>query len=111
MAISWKEMVSGAVLASSASITYTAPSGTSASIQAVSVYNPSALPVTFVLFRVPLNGDATDANRICSRVVPAGSVIQGHEAINHKLEPGTRIMASGLGLSLNISGVEYVQTI
>lgn len=108
MTINYKEMTSGSNLTASETTQYTAPAGTSASIQAVSVYNPTAAPVNFAMFRVPASSVAGDANRICSRIVAPGQLIQGHEAINHKLESGTRIMASGPGLMLNVSGVEYV---
>lgn len=108
MAVKWVEMASAVTLTDVEMTQYTAPVGTSATIQAVSVYNPTALPVTFVLYRVRADRPVEDAARICSRSVPAGTLIQGHEAINHKLEPGSRIMAVGLGLMLNVSGVEYV---
>lgn len=106
--INWKELVYGAVLDTGATTYYTAPDSTYATIQAVSVYNPTAAPVTFAMFRVRSGGVAEDANRICSRIIAPGAVLQAHEAINHKLEPLSRLMAQGLGLTMNVSGVEYI---
>lgn len=108
MSIAWKEMTSGATLTAVPTAQYSTPAGTSATIQAVSAFNPTAAPVTFAMYRVPTGKAADSTTCICTRVIAAGALIQGHEAINHKLAEGSRIMASGLGLTLNISGVEYV---
>lgn len=108
MSIIWREMVTGATLTSTIDPFYTAPSITSASIQAVSVYNPTGSPITFSLYKVP-NGSSADSTKlICTRSVPSGALVMANEAINHKLQPGTQLYASGNGLTMNISGVEYV---
>lgn len=108
MAITFKALASGSNLTATPTVQYTVPAGSSASIQAVSVYNPTAAPVTFTMYRVPLNGVVADSYKICQRTVAPGTLIQGHEAINHKLESGGILMAMGDGLMLNVSGVEYV---
>lgn len=108
MSIIWREMVVGAALNATIDPFYIAPSITSASIQAVSVYNPTGAPLTFSLYKVPNGSAAGNATLICTRSVPAGSLVMANEAINHKLQPGTQLYASGNGLTMNISGVEYV---
>lgn len=108
MSIKWREMVSGAVLEAIPSEKYAAPALTSASIQAVSVYNPTATAVVLDLYRAPEGMVADNTTKICSRSVAPGAVVQAHEAINHKFEAGSRLLASGTGLILNVSGVEYL---
>lgn len=109
MSIKYKEMVKSSTLSSSSANLYTAPAQTSASIQAATCYNTTLAPVLLTVFKVPANGAADTSNIICVRSVPAGSTVQAIEMINHKLEPGTSIYANGLGLTFNVSGVEYIQ--
>lgn len=108
MAVNFKEMVTGATLTGSAVSYYTAPSLTSGSIQAATAYNPTGSPVTILVYKVPSAGAAGSPNLVCSRAVPAGATVMLNELINHKLAPGSGIYASGLALTMNISGVEYV---
>lgn len=109
MSVKFKEMVAAQTLTAVATTYYTAPGLTSASIQAATAYNSTGAAVDLQIFKVPAAGSANNATLICRRSVPAGTTIQALETINHKLEPGTQIFALGLALTLNISGVEYVQ--
>lgn len=108
MSIVWREMVAGATLTASAVSLYTASALTSATIQAATMNNPTGSPVTVNIYKVPAGMAADATTLICTRSVPAGAVVQANEAINHKLQTGTQIFASGLALTLNISGVEYI---
>lgn len=108
MSIKFKEMVKGATLTGAAVSLYTAPSLTSASIQAAVAYNPTGSPVTVLIYKVPSGLVADNTTLISSRAVGSGLTIQPIELINHKLEPGTQLFAAGTGLTLNISGVEYI---
>lgn len=110
MATAYKELIASATLtASAASALYTTPTSTAAAIQAVSANNPTGAPVTVSLYKVPSGGSAGAAQLIASRIVPANTVLTLYDAINHKLEPGTQLYASGLACGLNVSGVEYVR--
>lgn len=108
MAMKWREMITGATLTASPVSLFTAPPLTYETIQQATAFNPTAAPVVFSLYKVPTGLAAGPETLICTRTVAAGQCAQANEAINHKLEPGTQLFALGLGLTLNVSGVEYV---
>jgi hypothetical protein len=108
MAITWKEMVKAATLTGTSVSLYTAPALASGTIQAATVYNSTGAAIQVNIYKVPPGLAADATTMICTRSVPAGAVVQANEAINHKLQSGTQIFASGAGLTLNVSGVEYV---
>lgn len=107
MSITWKEMVSGAITGSVVGY-YVVPLSTSATIQAATAYNPTGAPVTVNLYKVPTARAADATTLVCSRTIPAGATAMLNEAINHKLEEGTQISASGAGCTLTVSGVQYI---
>ncbi|WP_315809455.1 hypothetical protein [Pseudomonas sp. C9-3] len=106
--IAYKEMVAGQLLTASAVAYYAAPANTAAAIHAATVNNPTAAAVVCNLYKVPAAGTAGGPNKIATRTVPAGGTVTLFDAVNHKLQPGTQLYADGLGLGLNISGVEYI---
>lgn len=106
--ITYKEMVVGQTLTASAVVYYTAPANTAATIHAATVNNPTVAAVVVNLYKVPAAGTAGGPNKIATRTVPAGQTVTLFDALNHKLQPGTQIYADGLGLGLNVSGVEYI---
>lgn len=108
MGIKYKEMISGQVLTGTPTAYYVAPAGTQATIQAATVSNPTAGVLTVDLHKVPAGGAASGTNKIASRTLPSGAVATLHDAINHKLESGTQLMAAGAGCGLTVSGVEYI---
>lgn len=108
MSIKWKEMVAGATLSGAATQVFITPALSSETIQQATVYNPTGAPVTFSLYKVPAGLAVDNSTLICTRSIPAGQCVQANEAINHKLQAGTALWALGTGLTLNISGVEYV---
>lgn len=107
--VTWKQF-SQNVLGVGASQQYAAPTGTFASIQAVSLWNPTAAAVTAAFFIAPIAGSATDATTVESITVPAGKSLPVPNLVNHKLKPGMTIWALGLGLTCTISGTESVPT-
>lgn len=109
MATTYKELVKGASLTATAASLYTAPTATSASIQAASANNPSAGVVTLNVYKVPSGRSADGTTRIASKNVAAGATAQFPELVNHKLEPGTQIYADGNGCAISVSGIEYVK--
>lgn len=108
MATAWKELVKGTPLTGAPANLYTAPAGTSATIQAASVTNGLASVVIVAFYIVPVGQSVGAAYRVASRSVPASGVAQFYELINHKLEPGASIYAEGNGTYVTISGAEYV---
>jgi hypothetical protein len=108
MSIKYKEMVRATSLTGTPTSLYAAPSLASAAIHAATAYNPTAGALTVDLYKVPAGLAADATTKIGTRTIPAGALIQIHEAINHKLESGTQIFAAGAGLTLNVSGVEYI---
>ncbi len=109
MATTYREMISSATLTAAAVSLYTAPSLTAAAIHAASASNGTGAAVLVNLYKVAASGAANASTLIAQRTVPAGGVVTLHDAINHKLEPGTQIFALGAGCGLNVSGVEYVK--
>jgi hypothetical protein len=109
MTTSYKELVKGATLTGASTSLYTAPSATSASIQAASANNPTAGVVTINVYKVPSGRSADATTRIASKNAAAGATAQFPELVNHKLEPGTQIYADGNGCSISVSGIEYVK--
>lgn len=110
MSMKWREIIAGATLTGAPVSLFTAPDLTYETIQQATIYNPTGAPVTFSLYKVPTGLTPIAATLICTRAVAAGTTVTANEAINHKLEPGTQLFASGLALTLNVSGVEYVPT-
>jgi hypothetical protein len=110
MTTKYREMVAAQTLTAAASTAlYVAPLLTYSAIHAVTAFNPTAAPVTVSLYKVAAGGSAGNPQLIASRVLSAGQVGSLNDAINHKLEPGTQLYALGLGTTLNVSGVEFVQ--
>lgn len=108
MATPWKQLVKGTALTGTSALMYTAPALTSATIQAAAVNNSTAGAVTVNIFLVPAGQSVGPAYRIASKNVAAASVGNLSEIVNHKLEPGAAIYADGNGMTLTISGAEYV---
>lgn len=109
MATTYRELIASASLTATVTTYYTAPALTAAAIHAASVSNGTATPVVVNLYKVAVAGTPANPQLIASRTVPANSVLTLHDAINHKLEAGSQLYASGLGCGLNVSGVEYVK--
>jgi hypothetical protein len=105
--ITWKQF-SQAVLTGSAVQQYVAPTGTQSTIQAVSLWNPGASPVSVKFYIVPVAGAETDATTVDTVTVPAGQSAPAPNMVNHKLSAGMMIWALGNGVTCTISGAENV---
>lgn len=105
--ITWKQLCQ-AVLTASAVSEYTAPTGTQTAIHQATAWNPTAGVVTVKLYIVPAAGSAADATTVWAQNVPAGASVQIPQIIGHKLQAGQQLYASGLGVTLTISGAENV---
>lgn len=108
MAITWREMVNGAAMTGSAVSYYVTPTLNTATIQAATVYNPTAGALTVNFYKVPVSRSADATTLICTRSVPSGATVALNETINHKLQAGTQLFATGNGMTLFVSGVEYI---
>lgn len=108
MSITYREMIRAQLLTGSAVAYYTTPTGTAASIQAVTVNNPTAGAVVVNLYKVPSGSAADGSTKIATRTVPAGTTVTLFDALNHKLQATTQLYADGNGLGLTVSGIEYI---
>lgn len=106
--IKYRELIPSQVLTAVATVYYTAPASTQAAIHQATASNPTGAAVVVNLYKVPSAGTPAVANRIGSRIVPAGGTVTLFDAINHKIEPGTSLAADGLGCGISVSGVEFV---
>lgn len=105
--ITWKQF-SQNVLGNTPAQQYLTPSSTFSVIHAVSLWNPTAAPVTVAFYIVPVNGAETDATTVESITVSAGKSLPVPNLINHKLVAGMSIWAVGAGVTCTISGAEEV---
>jgi hypothetical protein len=110
MTTKYREMVAGQTLTASPVSYYTTPGGTSGAIHAGSICNPTGAVVTVNIYKVPTGNTAGSPTKIASKTVGAGATIAVPEIVNHKMEPGTQLFADGLACTLNISGIEFVQS-
>lgn len=106
--ITWKQFCQS-VLTASPTAVYTAPAGTAGSIHQATAFNPTAAVVAVKVYIVPAAGAATDATTVDLVNVPAGVSVPLSRLLAHKVQPGQQIFASGLGVTLTISGAENVQ--
>lgn len=106
--ITWKQLCQS-VLTGTAAAVYAAPNGTATAIHQASAWNPTGGVVTLKLYIVPAAGAAADATTVWSTNVPAGASVQIPQIIGHKLQAGMQLYASGLGVTLTVSGAENVQ--
>jgi len=108
MAIKFVEMVNGQIMTGSPVSYYTAPALNAATVQAATVYNPSGAAAAVNIYKVPTSRSADASTLVCTRSVAAGATASLNEFINHKLQTGTQIFATGNGLTLFVSGVEFL---
>lgn len=107
MTITWK-VLGQAQLTGGNSAVYTAPASTRATVTAAQVWNPTSGNVTVDVYLLKVAGAAGDGTKIERIVLPAGTSRTVFGLINHKVEPGGSIVASGAGVTLTISGAESV---
>lgn len=103
--ITWKQLCQSVLAASPASL-YTAPTVTAAAIHQASAWNPTGSAVTV---KVYIGGAAGDATTVWNVNVPAGQTVAIPQLVGHKLNAGQQLWAGGAGVTLTVSGAEYVQ--
>lgn len=98
-----------AQLTTSAAPYYTAPSGTVATVNNLSLTNTSASPVAATMHRVPSGGSASAANMILSAFsIAAGQTYVPPQCIGLQLEPGMTLQALAVtGAAITIAGGVY----
>lgn len=98
-----------AQLTTSAAIYYTAPTGTTSTINNLSLTNTSVSPVTVTLYRVPSAGSPGAANTILSAFsLAAGQTYVPPQAIGLQLEAGMTLQAlASAGTAVTIAGGVY----
>ncbi|MDH2052535.1 hypothetical protein [Achromobacter marplatensis] len=101
--------IPAAQLTTSAAPYYTAPAGTKATINNLSLTNTSAAVVTATLHRVPSGGTASASNMILSAFsLPVGSTYVPPQAIGLQLEAGMTLQAlASAATSVTIAGGAY----
>lgn len=110
MAATSSRFVDGSQLAIAAAALYTAGSGKTAIIKAMTLTNTSGNPVASTVHLVPSGGSPTASNRIISgKVLAAGESYTCPEAINQVLAAGGSIQGladTASAISMVASGVE-----
>lgn len=105
MAVNWRTLYQG-VLGASAAAIYSPGAKLQGSVQAASVWNPTAAAVELNLYIVPTGGNAGDTTRVVQVSVPAATAIPVTDLINHKIVNPSALYADGDGVTLTISGAE-----
>ncbi len=110
MAVTPRRLVVGSQLTDSIATYYTAGTGVTARIEAITITNTSGNAETFDLHLVPLNGTADATNIIADgKSVASGATYRCVDALNHIIESGGTIQAlasTAATLTLVVSGSE-----
>lgn len=108
--ITFKKLIAGSQLTTSAATYYTAGTGVTTLIKAMSLLNTSSGAVTVTVHLVNTGSTETDANMILDvKQLGAGETYTCPEAINQVLSATGTIRAfasSGSAISLQASGIE-----
>jgi len=101
--------IAAAQLTTAAATYYTAPTGTTSTVNNLSLTNTSASPVTVTLYRVPSAGSASSTNTIMSAFsLSAGQTYVPPQAIGLQLETGMTLQAlASANTSVTIAGGVY----
>lgn len=101
--------IAAAQLTTSAATYYTAPSGTTSTINNLSVTNTSGSPVAVTLHRVPAAGAASAANQFLSAYsLSPGQTYVPPQAIGLQLDPGMTLQAlAATGAVVTLMGGVY----
>ncbi|UIY58093.1 hypothetical protein [Burkholderia cepacia] len=98
-----------AQLTTSAVVYYTAPSGTTATVNNLSLTNTTGTPATVTLYNVPSAGSPTAANEFLAAFsISGGQTYVPPQAIGLQLAPGSTLQAlSGTGSAITLMGGVY----
>jgi hypothetical protein len=102
-------VIQSAQLTTAAAVYYTAPSGTTSTINNLSLNNTSSSPVTVTLYRVPSGGTAGDSNTIMpSFSLSAKQSYVPPQAIGLHLSQGMTLQAvASTGSAVTLAGGAY----
>lgn len=111
MALTVKRLVPGSVLTGSPVTYYTAPANKFAQIKSITVANTTGAAVAVTLYVVPAGQTASAAYQVRpARVIDVNESYSCPEMVNHTIDAGGTIQASGAGLTLIVSGTEGVNS-
>jgi hypothetical protein len=105
MTTTFKEL-GAAVLTATPQAVYAPIANTQGAVHTASLWNPSGTPVVVDAFLVPPGGAATDATHVGRIQVPGAASVPFYDLVNMKLGPQSSIFASGLGVTMTLTGVE-----
>lgn len=89
-------------------LAYTVPTGTTATIRAATLHNPTALPITGQVFIVSAAGTVGDTFRLVNKALGQNQSYLCPEIVNHILKVGDQVFFSGQNLNAVLSVVEQV---
>ena len=108
MAVNRKQLIEPQALTGSVATIYTVPALFNTQLAAVTVSNPTAGAVALTLHIVPDGGTADATNKVIpAKTLAANETYICPELTAQTLPAGTTIQASGLGLVVFASGVEF----
>jgi hypothetical protein len=101
--------ITPAQLTTAAAVYYTAPAGTTSTVNNLSLTNTSASPVTVTLYAVPSGGAAGTGNTFLSAFsLAAGQTYVPPQAIGLQLAPGSTLQAlAGTAGAVTLVGGVY----
>jgi hypothetical protein len=101
--------IAAAQLTTSSATYYVAPTGTTSTVNNLSLTNTSANPVTVTIYRVPALGSPAASNTIMSAFsLSAGQTYVPPQAIGLQLETGMTLQAlASAGTAVTIAGGVY----
>lgn len=105
MAVTRKKLVAGVQLTGTAATYYTAPASTRTLITACTLTNTTAGAVSVTL---SLGTDAAGTRVLSARSIAAGETYSVVGAVGQMMEAAEVLQASGLNVSLMVSGIEFV---
>ena len=99
MSITYKQAFNAA-LAGGSNTLYTAPAGTLAQIRAFTAHNPTALPVNLAVL--------VDGVQHVKKTIAADASLVVSELLNHQVNAGQVVTATGTALTVILSVAEVV---
>ncbi|WLE58392.1 hypothetical protein GIY62_14780 [Burkholderia plantarii] len=101
--------IPAAQLGTAAAVLYTAPAGTTSTVNSFALTNTSASPVPVTMYRVPSGGDAGATNCLMSAFsLAAGQTYVPNQVIGLHLSPGMTLQAfAGTAAAVTAAGGVY----
>lgn len=99
MTIAYKQAYNDTLIAGSNTL-YTTPAGALAQVRAFTAHNPTAAPVELTVL--------VDGNQFVKKTIAADATLVLSELLNHQVNAGQVVAATGTGLNLILSLAEVV---